>query len=119
MPRRHAAIVVPLALATVALLAPGRATAAKFFGTVGPGMTITLERANGTKVRRIQAGTHTFVIRDRSVNHNFHLLGPGIDRKTSVAFTGRQRWRITLGVGTHRYRCDPHRAMMRGRFTVY
>jgi plastocyanin len=119
MPRRLAVTAVLAVLAAVPLLAPGSASAAKFFGTVGPGMTITLERGNGTTVRRIQAGTHTFVIRDRSVSHNFHLLGPGIDRKTSVAFTGRRRWRITLSVGTYRYRCDPHSAMMRGRFTVY
>jgi plastocyanin len=119
MSRRHAALAVLALLAALTLLVPASAKAATFYGRVGPGMTITLERANGTKVRRIQDGTHTFVIRDRSVNHNFHLLGPGIDKKTSVAFTGRRRWRVTLDVGVHRYRCDPHRAMMRGRFTVY
>jgi hypothetical protein len=104
--------------AALSLLAPAVATAKTFYGTVGPSMTITLKRANGTVVSRIQNGTHTFVIRDRSDMHNFHLLGPGLDRKTRVGFTGRRKWTLTLSVGTYRYRCDPHRSMMRGRFTV-
>jgi plastocyanin len=115
MPQRLAVLV---ALAVLALLAPSAAEAATFYGKVGPTATITLERGDGTVVRRIQDGRHTFVIRDRSSRHNFHLLGPGVDRKTRVPFTGRRRWTVTLGVGTYRYRCDPHRASMRGSFRV-
>ena len=90
----------------------------KLNGTVGPGFTITLKRADGTIVRRVQHGRHTFVIRDRSSIHNFHLFGPSVDRRTGVAFTGRRRWSVRLRTGTYRYRCDPHRTTMRGRFTV-
>ena len=111
-------LTVPAVLALLALLASAAASANTFYGKVGPGATITLKRANGTIVRRVQDGRHTFVIRDRSSSHNFHLRGPGVDRKTGVAFTGRRSWTLTLKAGTYRYRCDPHRATMRGRFTV-
>jgi plastocyanin len=109
-------LAVTAVLAVLALLAPAAATAATFYGKVGPGRTITLKRANGTVVHSMPDGTHTFVIRDRSSHHNFHLLGPGVDRKTSVAFIGRRRWTLTLQTGTYTYRCDPHRATMRGSF---
>jgi plastocyanin len=105
-------------LAVLALLAPTAARAKTFYGRVGPGFTITLKRADGTIVRRVRHGRHTFVIRDRSSIHNFHLLGRGVDRRTGISFTGRRRWIVRLRAGTYRYRCDPHRTTMRGRFTV-
>ena len=67
---------------------------------------------------------YTFVINDRSNIHNFHLTGPGVDKKTTVAFTGTTRWTVTLRAGTYTYRCDPHVTammggqMMRGQFIV-
>jgi plastocyanin len=111
-------LAVSAVLAVLTLVAPAGATAATFYGKVGPGRTITLKRADGTIVRSVQDGRHTFVIRDRSSSHNFHLLGPGVDRKTGVGFTGRRSWTLTLEAGTYRYRCDPHAGTMRGRFTV-
>ena len=115
---RHPVLAVIALVAVLALLAPAAAGAKTFYGTVGPGFTITLKRANGNVLRRIGHGTHTFVIRDRGSIHNFHLLGPGVNKKTGVPFTGRRRWTVTLSAGTYRYRCDPHRMMMRGHFTV-
>jgi|Tabmets5t2r1_1033131.scaffolds.fasta_scaffold54039_3 plastocyanin len=118
MSQQHAVLAVIAVLAVLALLAPATAQAKTFYGRVGPGFTITLKRADGTIVRRVQHERHTFVIRDRSSMHNFHLFGPGVDRRTGVAFTGRRRWSIRLRAGTYRYRCDPHRTTMRGRFAV-
>ena len=118
MSQRHAVLTAIAVFAVIALLAPAAAGAKTFYGTVGPGFTITIKRANGNVVRRIGHGTHTFVIRDRGSIHNFHLLGPGVNKKTGVPFTGRRKWTVTLSAGTYRYRCDPHRMMMRGRFTV-
>jgi plastocyanin len=118
MSQRHAVLAVLAMLALLALLAPANAKAKTFYGRVGPGFTITLKRADGTVVRRVEHGRHTFVIRDRSSIHNFHLYGPGVDRRTGEAFTGRRRWIVTLRAGVYRYRCDPHRTTMRGRFTV-
>jgi plastocyanin len=61
---------------------------------------------------------YKLVVRDRSSRHNWHIRGPGVDRKTRVAFTGRKVWRVRLRVGTYRIVCDPHSSTMRTRIVV-
>jgi plastocyanin len=85
--------------------------------TVGPGATISL-RLGGRKVTRVKAGRYRIVVRDRSHMHNFHLTGPGVNRKTAVAAHGTRTWTLTLRKGTYRYVCDPHRSRMKGSFRV-
>jgi plastocyanin len=102
--------------AALALASAGGALAKTYFGVVGPGPTITFKNASGNKVARINAGRHTIKVRDRATNHNFHLRGQGINKKTGVGFVGRRTWTLNLPVGTYRYRCDPHRQRMRGSF---
>lgn len=93
--------------------------AKKLFGTVGPGFTISLKNAAGSRVRTVRAGTYVIVVRDRSRIHNFHLFGLGVNRKTGVAFTGTVTWKVKLVAGqVYRYRCDPHRASLKGSFRV-
>ena len=93
---------------------PGTLTA-----IVGPGATITLRSASGAAVRRARAGVYTIVVRDRSRAHNFHLVGPGVNRRTGVGFVGTMRWRVRLRAGaTYRFVSDPHAAHMRGTFSV-
>jgi plastocyanin len=112
-----------IAAAAAALtLAAGSTTAApaaarKLTGTVGPGFTITLKKGT-TKVRRLPRGTYTFVIRDRSSNHNFDLKGPVRKRFTSVSFVGTKTVRLRLKPGKYTYVCDPHASAMRGSFRV-
>lgn len=109
-----------LALLTVvvaALLAPSVAEA-RLHGRVGPGTTITLKRANGTLVTHLSPGTKRIVVRDRASSHNFHLRGPGVDRRTGVSFVGRRRWSVQFSPGTYRYICDTHPDTMRRTFTV-
>ena len=111
----------PLVLCTVlavALAVPAAAFARPFEGTVGPTATITLKRANGTNLTHASAGVHKFVISDLSSFHNFHLLGPGVSKKTGIDFTGSRTWKLNLSVGTYKYRCDAHPTTMRGQFTV-
>jgi hypothetical protein len=109
-----------LFLTAAALLgAPAAAEARTFYGTVGPGTTIALKRADGTLVRRVPAGYHRFVIRDRSAQHNFHLRGGGVDRRTGVAFAGTRTWtgvRIRRGI-VYTYYCEPHASTMRRTFS--
>lgn len=108
-----------LVTAAVAVLAlPAAADAKTYYGTVGPRKTISLKRADGTIVRRIPRGTHTFVIRDRSASHDFHLIGGGIHKLTGLSFVGQRTWsglRIRVGV-TYTYWCQPHADVMTRTF---
>ena len=57
-------------------------------GTVGPGFTITLTR-HGEPVTELTPGLYWLTVDDRAANHNFHVIGPGIDIEvTSVPFVG-------------------------------
>lgn len=102
-----AALLVPTALAATPTLN----------GTTGPGFTITLTKG-GVKVKNLKAGTYVFKIADKSNIHNFHLKGPGVDKKTGVGFQGTVTWKVKLTKGTYKYICDPHAAFMHGSFTV-
>jgi hypothetical protein len=105
-------------ISALALAVPTLAAGRPFQGTDGPRATITLKRANGTKLRHTRPGFHRFAIHDLSGFHNFHLYGPGVGRRTGIAFMGDRMWRVTLQVGTYRFRCDAHPTTMRGSFTV-
>ncbi len=109
---------VALAVLVAALAAPA-ALAAKptLKGTVGPGFTITLKQG-GKKVSKLKAGTYVFKIADKSSIHNFHLTGPGVNKKTSVGKKGTSTWTVTLKKGTYKFVCDPHATFMKGKFTV-
>ena len=87
-------------------------------GTVGPEDTITLTTSAGHKVSTLKAGSYTIVIQDKANDHDFHLTGPGVNRTTSVAGTGRTVWHVTLKKGTYRFVCDPHASFMKGSLTV-
>ena len=84
--------------------------------TAGPSQRITLRTASGKVVRTMRVGTYSLTVRDRSRSHNAHVIAPGYNRKTTVAFVGTQRWRMRLArAGTLRFLCDPHAsAGMRG-----
>jgi plastocyanin len=105
--------------ATVALLAVPAALAAPptLVGTVGPGFTITLKKAN-KKVSKLKAGTYVFKIADKSSTHNFHLKGPGVDKQTAVGAKVNVTWKLKLKPGKYTFACDPHKAFMKGSFTV-
>jgi hypothetical protein len=56
-------------------------------------------------------------VNDRSRVDNFHLAGPGVNKRTGVAFRGRVTWHFTLSAGKYVYRSDKHKKL-RGSFTV-
>ena len=56
-------------------------------------------------------------VNDRTRTDNFHLSGPGVNKKTGVAFRGRATWKLTLQGGRYVYRSDRHKTL-RGAFTV-
>ena len=103
-------------VAAIAVPAAGAATG-KLAGTVGPGFTITLKQ--GAKaVTTLKAGTYVITVVDKSKIHNFHLTGPGVNKKTSVGALGTTTWKVTLKKGTYKYVCDPHSSFMKGAFKV-
>ena len=105
-----AVIAVPAAYA-------GSAGSTTLTGTVGPGFTITLKKGT-TNVTKLKAGTYVFKISDKSSIHNFHIKGPGVDKKTGVGFQGSVTWKLKLSPGKYTFMCDPHKAFMHGSFTV-
>jgi plastocyanin len=111
-------LIVMACLAGLVLVA-GTAFAAvpKANGTVGPGFTISLKQ-NGKKVTQLKAGRVSITVRDLSSGHNFHLTGPGVNKKTTVAQRGTVTWNLTLRKGTYRFVCDPHSTSMKGSFIV-
>jgi plastocyanin len=78
--------------------------AQKVAGSVGPGRKISLART-------AKAGKAILTIRDRTNKDNFHLIGPGVNKKTGVAFTGTIRWTLTLKAGTYTFRSDAHKTL--------
>ena len=102
-----AAIAVPVA----------QAESSKLVATDGPGFTITLTQG-GKKVTRLKPGTYTITVADKSSIHNFHLTGPGVNKKTAVGFKGTKTWKLKLKKGTYKYVCDPHKSFMKGSFKV-
>ena len=112
------------ALVVVAVSIPTAATGSSqapnvtLTGTVGPGFTISLRNADGSAVRHLDPGTYDIAVTDQSIEHNFHLTGPGVDNFTEVETIGTTTWTLTFTDGTYNYRCDPHASQMRGSFTV-
>ena len=106
-----------IASGSVAAAVGARSDTVRLSGTVGPGFTITLKN-RAKAVKFLAPAKYTFVIADKSNIHNFHLTGPGVNRKTTVGGTGTTTWTMTLRAGTYKYVCDPHASLMRGRFVV-
>ena len=96
-----------LAATATAALTVGRLTA-----TDGPGFTITMSK------KSVKAGAYTITVKDKSNIHNFHLIGPGVNKKTSVAAVKTYTWKVTLEKGTYRFVCDPHASIMKGVLKV-
>jgi plastocyanin len=123
MSRIHVLLVAALAalaLAAVGVLQASAQTTStgKLAGNVGPGFTITLAQG-GKAVKTLKAGTYKINVNDKASNHNFHLFGPGVNKKTGVSFIGKATWTIKLKKGSYTYRCDIHfMSGMIGHFKV-
>jgi len=61
------------------------------------------------------AGSYTLTVADRSKARNFHLVGPGVNRRTGKGCTGSVTWSLALEKGTYRFGSDPRLA---GRLVV-
>ena len=117
-------LIIPIAVCMLALLvaSSGRAGATKdsfdLKGEVYPNFKIEMKNSANRPLAKIAAGVHTIKIEDKSSIHNFHLVGPGVNKSTSVAGTGERVWTVRLRAGKYTYFCDPHSSEMRGSFRV-
>jgi plastocyanin len=118
-------LLLPIALVSISLAitvaaSAGTRTAKSILltGEVGPGYTIEVKRA-GKDLTTIKAGTYKIKVEDKASVHDFHLVGPGLNKSTTVPFVGEKTWTITLKPGKYTYKCDPHAlAGMKGTFRV-
>jgi plastocyanin len=91
----------------------------KLLGTVGPKATISLRSATGAVLHHgVKAGTYSIVVRDRTKAHNFHLVGPGVNRKSTVAGTGTTTWKVKLAKGVLRFYSDKAPKTVKGSVRV-
>jgi plastocyanin len=112
-------LIAAAALAALVLVpAYGQSRIVTLKGEVGPGFSIEVEKA-GKDLKTIKAGTYRIKVEDKASIHNFHLFGPGLNKKTGVSFKGQTTWTIKLKPGRYTYQCDPHALSgMKGRFRV-
>jgi hypothetical protein len=78
----------------------GAVTPLAFTGSVGPRKTISL------KPKTALPGPAVITVSDRSKTDNFHLTGPGVNKKTGVRTRGKVTWAVTLAPGFYTYRSD-------------
>ena len=65
--------------------------------------------------KTVTAGAVKLTVTDSSKTRNFHLVGPGVNRKTSKKFAGKVTWRLDLAAGTYKFGSDPR---LTGRLVV-
>ena len=107
-----------VSIAAAAVASAGTSKSSGLVGEVGPGYTIEV-KLNGKDLKTIKAGTYTLKVEDKASIHDFHLIGKGLNKATSVSFVGDRTWRVTFKAGKVTYQCDPHAAMgMKGSFKV-
>ena len=82
-----------------------------FTGSVGPKKSISL------RPKSALPGPATVTVNDRSKTDNFHLTGPGVNKKTGLKTRGKVTWTVTLQPGVYRYRSDKTNKL-RGSFVV-
>jgi plastocyanin len=105
-------------LAAFGVAATANAATPRLTGETGPGFTIEV-KAGSKDVKTLKAGTYTIKVEDKSSIHNFHLIGPGVNKSTGLSFTGDTTWKVKLKAGKYRYQCDAHAFEgMKGTFRV-
>jgi plastocyanin len=119
MRRIGLSLAAALAIAAIVLVpAYGKSSVVTLKGEVGPGFTIEVTKA-GKDLKTTKAGMYKIKVEDKGSIHNFHLFGPGLNKKTGVSFKGETTWTIRLKPGRYTYQCDPHAASgMKDHFKV-
>jgi plastocyanin len=84
-----------------------------------PAVSSLSAKVTGTAVslsaKTATAGAVKLTVTDNSKTRNFHLVGPGVNRKTSKKFAGKVTWQLDLAAGTYKFGNDPR---LTGRLVV-
>jgi hypothetical protein len=105
--------------ASLVLAGVAGADGSELQGSVGPGFAISLSGGGGAPVTHLDPGSYTFVVTDKSNEHDFHLQGPGgVNVSTGVDEVGTKTLSAKLVDGKYTYFCDIHPSLMAGDFTV-
>src|SRR5262245_58040 len=89
----------------------GTVAPSSFTASVGPKKSISL------KPKLELPGPAVITVNDRSKTDNFHLTGPGVNRKTGVKTRAKATWTVNLVPGIYTYRSDKTKKL-RGSFIV-
>ena len=134
IPSIQRARVIPVFLAVVVLSAtvalklgvgPSQAAVSStMHGVVHPNNDIGLTFDDGSSVGSqdrvtptIPAGTYVVRVVDDANEHNFHLVGPGVEQATGIGESQSPTWTVTFQAGgTYRFVCDTHADFMFGLF---
>jgi hypothetical protein len=65
--------------------------------------------------KAVTAGAYKLTVADRSRSRNFHVVGPGVNKRTGKTFTGSVTWRVDLVAGKYKFGSDPR---LTGRLVV-
>jgi len=84
----------------------------KLTGKVGPKKTISLKKGVSA-VKSLVAGRYKIVVSDATKADNFHLSGPGVNKKTGVKFKGGATWMLTFKKGKYTFRSDATKKLKR------
>ena len=84
----------------------------KLTGKVGPKKTISLKKGTAA-VKALVAGRYKLVVTDATKADNFHLTGPGVNKKTGVKFKGGATWTLTFKRGKYTFRSDATKKLKR------
>jgi hypothetical protein len=79
---------------------------------------VVVRTGYGNPVTALEPGRYTVAVTDASRSDDFHLVGPGVNERTGIRFTGKARWSVELRAGTFRYRSDRPRSKLQGSFAV-
>ncbi|HEY3921575.1 MAG TPA: hypothetical protein VGL76_05615 [Gaiellaceae bacterium] len=88
--------------------------------------SIDLTYADGTDVGSqgrtpptIPAGTYTIHVLDDTSEHDFHIMGPGVNMQTDVGGSETDNWTVTFQPGgSYRFQCDEHPDFMWAAFVA-
>ncbi len=84
----------------------------KLTAKVGPGKTISLKKG-GAAVKSLVAGTYRVIVRDATKKDNFHLVAPGVNKKTGIRGKASVTWTVRFKVGKGSYRSDASKKLKR------